>query len=384
MIPLCRISHRHISAILCSLVLSCGLVATSSAQVVIQGFSADRDGPPNPFATLGFVTSPYYADVRQGLMEFMGPQVSFGTPDNSEGIYEITAEALAATDIFVVTGMNLALSEEELCLLDTFVAGGGAVLSFRNEWMPSRLMETTLADFGGTGFAQVMDPASPLVAGPFGTVDTPVRVGANSGYTLGNGWPVLSDGGRPIVIVFGPETGHHGRAVIVGDEEVFMNGPTPFGGDHHGVRRNNQLLLANIISYLDLAPGLDAAAADAMLACDAMCEAPGDLPAPDADGDGHGADVDCDDENASVHLGAVDLPGNLLDEDCDGSLGACDPGADWRNPGEFVSCVAREAASLVAAGSISHETGRLLIRQAAHSTSGQAVPPQVARRHGHQ
>lgn len=382
MIPLRRIPRRHISAILCSLVLSTGLVATSSAQVAIQGFSADRDGPPNPFATLGFVTSPYYATARQALADRMGPQVSFGTPGHPEGIYEITAEALADADIFVVTGMNLSLAEEEICLLDAFVAGGGAVLAFRNEWMPRRLMETTLADFGGTGFAQVVDPASPLVAGPFGTVGTPVRVGANSGYTLGHGWPVLSDGGRPMLLAFGPETGHFGRAVILGDEEIFLNGPTPFSGDLHGVRLNNQILLANIIGYLEMAPGLDAAALDAMAVCGSSCQVPGDPPVADADGDGHGADVDCNDQDASVHPGAVDLPGNRLDENCDGSLGACDPDGVWRNHGEFVACVAREAASLVAAGSISHATGRMLIRQAAHFWTDGGTPPQVARRRG--
>jgi hypothetical protein len=40
--------------------------------------------------------------------------------------------------------------------------------------------------------------------------------------------------------------------------------------------------------------------------------------APDDDGDGHRAGPDCDDSNAGVHPGAVDIPENGVDEDCNG------------------------------------------------------------------
>lgn len=39
----------------------------------------------------------------------------------------------------------------------------------------------------------------------------------------------------------------------------------------------------------------------------------------DADGDGYTADVDCDDTNPDVHPGAVEVPGDGLDNDCDPS-----------------------------------------------------------------
>jgi virginiamycin B lyase len=39
---------------------------------------------------------------------------------------------------------------------------------------------------------------------------------------------------------------------------------------------------------------------------------------PDADGDGHPASVDCDDRAPATHIGARDLPGDKLDQDCDG------------------------------------------------------------------
>lgn len=74
------------------------------------------------------------------------------------------------------------------------------------------------------------------------------------------------------------------------------------------------------------------------------------LPPPDEDGDGYPASGgDCNDLNANVHPGAVDQPGNVLDEDCDGTM-TCDPGANWRNHGAFVSCVAQSCKRLVKAG----------------------------------
>jgi len=90
----------------------------------------------------------------------------------------------------------------------------------------------------------------------------------------------------------------------------------------------------------------------------------------DSDGDGYRTcDGDCDDTNPSIHPGAIDLPGNAIDEDCDGTP-TCDPGGTWVNHGQFVLCVSRACGQLVRAGLIDQELCDELTGRAGRSSVG--------------
>ena len=91
---------------------------------------------------------------------------------------------------------------------------------------------------------------------------------------------------------------------------------------------------------------------------------------PDRDGDGHRPPADCDESDGAIHPGAIDLPGNVVAEDCDGDPGDCDPCLPWVNHGHFVRCVARALGDRFAGGLLSAERRAALLRSAAASDIG--------------
>lgn len=79
---------------------------------------------------------------------------------------------------------------------------------------------------------------------------------------------------------------------------------------------------------------------------------------------------DCNDDAAYINPGAYELPGDVVDDNCDGSLGECDPNAEWKNHGQFVRCVAHETDALIEQGFLTQEEGDELISSAAQSDVG--------------
>jgi hypothetical protein len=97
----------------------------------------------------------------------------------------------------------------------------------------------------------------------------------------------------------------------------------------------------------------------------------------DEDGDGFRPPEDCDETDPSINPNGIELPGNFVDENCDGNLGDCSPCNEWRNHGEYIRCTSQAINVLVDGGALTEEEGDALVSSAARSDVGKKsfVPP---------
>jgi hypothetical protein len=190
-----------------------------------------------------------YATARQTLTTVGG--YSFGS-----GVPTVTSDALAGVDIFVIGPLATGLDPVETCLLDAFVSQGGAVLDARN--MSASLLGVAQTAFTSSVPATIVNPVDPDVAMLVAGVSSPVQIGAHSALTTPPGSIAFlnNSSDQPMALVFPPSIDRLGRAVIIGDEEIFMNSFGSCAGNDHGSLANNQTLLSNVFAYLAAAPGV--------------------------------------------------------------------------------------------------------------------------------
>ncbi len=89
----------------------------------------------------------------------------------------------------------------------------------------------------------------------------------------------------------------------------------------------------------------------------------------DSDNDGFSSLDDCNDDDPEINPNAIELPGNNIDENCD-NIKLCDSPLEWKNHGNFVSCVSKEAEKLLQQGLITEQEKDELINSAAKTKIG--------------
>ena len=170
-----------------------------------------------------FVSGGFHSVVRSNLLATanFGAGGTVGRPIQLQPqVCCLTPEALADADVVLISSLGKGLQSCELEAVGDFVQQGGGLFFFANA-AASELGATfgasavTASCAGGT--ATVVDPASPLVSGPFGVVSGPWTMACTARFTdVGPNGNVVLTIDAPICATF--QVGS-GRAVLFNDEE---------------------------------------------------------------------------------------------------------------------------------------------------------------------
>ena len=232
---------------------------SDSATLRIGVLDQSRSGNFAKSGNWNFGTGSVYSGARAFLQNtaYFGPSGTVKRPVVINSYSAITEDTLGAMDVFILVYTN-DLVTQEVALLDKFVRNGGSLLVFSN-CPPGSLGSVWAGGMYSERYGKITTQgyASPLISGPFGTVNT-LYLGANCSATnVGQGVVISNNTIGPNMLMFRPENGFSGlgRAVIIGDDEIFMSGSAY--GEYAGQMgfTDNQTFFLNIMAFLAGAPG---------------------------------------------------------------------------------------------------------------------------------
>jgi len=313
----------------------------ASAQVI------DGLGYPRTTCGGGFVDGNAY-NLARSLVSAEGYTLGSGWE-------RLETATFAGADILFMGRRYDPLDDIEMCMLETFVEYGGAVIEARHLFDGSPTLFGIHRDVWSPGvpYGVFVNTSDPDVAALQAGVGTTVSLGA---HTLidGPGLPFLYNpvhiGNSGIVLQ--PTPSRLGRAIVIGDGEVFISNGAGCGGSPKMSLPGNQQFLINAMDWLADAPGVDAVGLAAIEACNN----------PDDDGDGVLDAVDlCPDTPAGA---LVDPDGCAIEDLC-----PCDD--PWNNHGEYVVCVVNAVQSFIQQGLLAQNQQGRIVSAAAQSDCGQ-------------
>ena len=335
------------SVLTAALVAVLAPTAAHAQSLVVDGFTSDR-----PDCGTGFANSNSYITARR-LLTDAGHTIGAGWSELEPATFD------GLDILFLGSNLNTApLDEVEICMMEAFVDHGGAVLEARElgnltyGYHPTIYGTTTAFASAGVDYGIFLDPSDPDVAAMSAGVTPNPTLGAHN-LLDGPGDVLLynpvHDG--PSGLMFRPDASREGRAVVIGDGEIFRGSNGGCSGLPHISKPQNQVFFMNIIDWLGEAPGLSDAGMDAIVACTN----------PDDDGDGV---LDVDDACPDTPEGAtVDASGCAIEDLC-----PCD--ADWANHGDYVTCVVEAVDAFVDAGLLHRSDRGPIISEAGRSDCG--------------
>jgi hypothetical protein len=173
--------------------------------------------------------------------------IQFVTP-----VETITPERLAGVEIVLFEVSRTMPGEGELAALEAFVNRGGGLFVFGNDIsaFASLVGAVPAPDYNAGSTATVVDAASPLVAGPFGSLPLGPLFSLCFHGTLAAAGPGgrvgITDGVGPFGITYRVGTG---RVALLGDEELFLSSYPGFGACI-GLGASSRQIFRNAVAFV--------------------------------------------------------------------------------------------------------------------------------------